>query len=790
MDNFNTKGLTSSEVSARQASGQTNIQTGIKTRSIPQILWKNFFTLFNILNLIMGILVFSVKEFAQGLFLFLIFLNYLIGIVQEIKAKLTIDKLSLINQPKTKVIRDSITQEIGISEVVLDDLIILNSGSQVSSDCLILDGECEVNESMLTGESDAVVKSKDDTLMSGSYIISGEVKCKVIHVGIDNYASKITSSVKKFKKTRAEIPLTLRAIIRAMSILVIPLAIGTFCKAYFIKNAPLPESVLNMTASSLSMIPQGLVALSSVVFALSVVRLSKHKTLSQDLYCTELLARVDTLCLDKTGTITEGIMQVDEVYPYNNTSIDEVTEILTAITCESKDTNPTSVALSNFCKGKPCNLEVLENIPFSSERKWQGITLNDGTSYCLGASEFLLNKENQSLAYEKSAVYSQNAQRVLCLVKTKAKLTKDIDKNKTELISLIAISDKIRENAKETLDYFAEQGVNIKIISGDNAQTVSAVAKRAGLLDADNYIDASTLHTQEEVIEASKIYTVFGRVTPEQKLWLIKAYKSQKHTVAMTGDGVNDVMALREADCSIAFSQGSDAARNVSQLVLLDNNFASMPKVVSEGRQTINNLQRTASLYLVKTIYSLLIAIFFLFVGKYPFLPLHLTLIGVMTIGTPSLILAIEPNKELVKGRFLINILKKCLPVSLTIFLSVVALQISTYFISLTTQELATVALLVLAVPSFLLLYEVSRPFNLLRVIMFILMLLGFVVGWNFFSKYTELIPITLWNRNMFVACLPNIACSLPFMKLMQYIFNRLKPDYSKIDKILSIDKA
>lgn len=782
-------GLTKEEVDERVKQGKSNTNSSITTKSIGNIIFTNVFTLFNVLNFVLAILIIIMKQYKQASFLLLIMLNITIGLVQEIRAKKTIDKLSLISQPKAHVIRDGSNSAIMVNEIVLDDIILLESGMQVCSDCEIIEGACEVNESMLTGESDAIIKKEGDTLLSGSFIVSGKITSKVTRVGVDNYATKISNEARKIKSTRAEIPITLKAIIRFMSFIVIPLGFGIFIKSYFIQKFDISDSILKMTASTISMIPQGLVALSSMVFGASVLRLGSKQTLCQDLYCVETLARVDTLCLDKTGTITEGMMQLDDII-YVDKSCD-IPAVLASLMSQLPDNNPTSNAIRDFVSGNDTKWQAVKIAPFSSQRKWSGATFEDKGTYIIGASEFVLPKEIIEPYQIELDERLKQGERVLCVAHSAETLNDNYDKPASlTLIGFLLISDKIRREAAMTMNYFYEQGVDIRIISGDNPITVSAIARKAGILGFDNYIDASTLETEEDLENASRTYKIFGRVTPEQKLSLVKALKNDGHTVAMTGDGVNDVLALKEADCSIAMAEGSDAARTVSHLVLLNNNFNSMPKIVKEGRRTINNLQRTASLYLVKTIYSALLALFFLFVGEYPFEPMHMTLVGAVTIGMPSVLLSFMPNSDMVKGRFITNILKDSLPGAISITMSIILLNIIENFIPMeNSDQLANVSVALIAFAGFGVLLHVCMPIKKpFHSFVFFSMVLFFILGWGAFYRFFNLIPYYEFTLDMLFLIVPIGFVSLTIMVVVQKSLSKKRYDFIFINKLLRLD--
>ena len=782
-------GLAKVEVTERINQGQNNVNASITTKSIGKIIFTNVFTLFNMLNFILAFLIIWIGEYIQASFILLILMNTSIGLFQEIRAKKTIDKLSLISQPKAHVLRDGAEVDIKVNELVLDDIMLLSNGKQVCSDCEIIEGVCEVNESMLTGESDAVIKKSGDTLLSGSFIVSGRVTTKVTNVGKNNYAIRISNHAKNIKSKQAEIPLTLKAIIRLMSFVVVPLCVGIFIKSFVFQKININDSILKMTASTISMIPQGLVALSSVVFGASVIRLGNKKTLCQDLYCAETLARVDTLCLDKTGTITEGNMQLDNII-YIEKDYD-IPSICAEIMANLPDDNPTANAVREFVIDKKTSWTPIAAAPFSSKRKWSGVTFKDNGTYIMGASEFILQEKQLSAHIDALNEFSKKGERVLCVAHSDQTISDTCQKlDNVTLLGFLLISDKIRKEAALTCQYFYEQGVDIRIISGDNPVTVSAIASKAGILDADNYVDASCLKTAEELQEASRKYKIFGRVSPEQKLDLIRALKSDGHTVAMTGDGVNDVLALKEADCSIAMAEGSDAARTVSHLILMNNNFSCMPKIVEEGRRAINNLQRTASLFLVKTIYSVMLAVFFLFVGEYPFEPMHMTLVGSLTIGIPSILLSLMRNSDLVKGRFITNILKDALPGALTIVLGIILLHIVESFIPLNNKDgITNVCIALIAAIGFGVLFRVcmpiSRPFHSF---VFFSMLLLFFLGWGVFYKIFNLMAYKEFTKDMLVILLPVTALCLTLMTILQKVLARKTQDFILINKILRLD--
>lgn len=734
------KGLTADEVQERVTSGKVNGDQNVKTKSVAQILRENIVTFFNFIFIVFAVLIcFFIDSSEKFLtivgnfgFLILIVFNALVGIVQELRAKHTIDKLSLISAPKAVVIRDGEQKEIAVKDIVLDDITVLASGSQICADSFVVEGSIEVNESLITGEPDAILKNVGDKIMSGSFVVSGNAKAQVEHVGMDNFATKISAGAKYFKKPNSEIWRSLMFIVKVMATILVPMGVMLFCVKYFAQENPeqaekiittlfgykinqyLSTTVLGTVATLIGMIPSGLVALSSTVFCVSVIRLSRHKTLAQDLYCIETLARVDVLCLDKTGTITEGTMDVNSIEPVKNREIVEIKQIIKNVTSALEDNNATINALRSYVGDIDVSCTAEQIVPFSSARKWSGARIN-GVSYVIGAPEFVFKKKTKTLE-KNTEEMAKKGYRVMVVASSKNKFADSELPSALKLESFIYITDKIRAEAPDTLRFFKHEGVTVKVISGDNPETVRAVAMRAGLEDCDNIIDMSTLTTEEEVYDAATKYTIFGRVLPDQKLMLVKALKKAGHTVAMTGDGVNDVLALKEADCSVAMASGSDAAKNVSSLVLLDSNFSSMPRVVAEGRRSINNLERSAALYIMKTVYNTLLALLFMVVtAPLPFTPQNLTIMGAVTIGMPSVVLALEPNADRVTGRFLPKVLSNALPGGITVMLGAIAVILCNRFFltNLTDAQSQTVFIWVITFVGFLLLFKVSLPTKL-----------------------------------------------------------------------------
>ncbi|MGN0517778.1 MAG: HAD-IC family P-type ATPase [Acutalibacteraceae bacterium] len=734
-------GLSEEQLKERTEHGLINYDTNPPTKSIKRIVKDNIFTLFNGVNLILFIAILISGSYKNGLFMGVVLSNTAIGIIQEIRAKQTIDKLSIISESKVKAVRSGKHSEIGIHDIALDDIIELSIGNQVPSDCIIIDGNCEVNEALITGESDGIFKSCGDTLLSGSFIISGKCTARVEHIGNDNYVATIFNGAKYIKKVKSEIMTTLKKIIKLVTIIIFPLGILLYLKQLFIAENTYQTAIVNTIAAVLGMIPEGLMLLSSTVLAVGIVRLAKHKVLVQELYCIEALARVDVLCLDKTGTITQGCMEVMDVIPVGKGTLAKAEYALNCLVSALDDNNPTFNAIKEKFN-KPTTEKLVNAIPFSSERKWSGAQFEDLGTYIMGAAEFVLKRQSDEI---NRIIKKNPGKRVLVLAHSDNDITNKSTPDDIRAIAVIIIRDKLRDDAAETIRYFNEQGVTIKIISGDNVHTVSSIAKEAGIKNYDKYIDATTLKTYDDILAAADKYTIFGRVTPSQKKDIVTALKSKGHTVAMTGDGVNDVPALKESDCSIAIAGGSDAARNVSEMVLLDSKFSSMPKIVAEGRRCINNIQRSASLFLVKTMYSAGLAFLFLFLNmKYPFQPIQLTLTSVFTIGLPSFILALEPNKERVSGKFFVNIMTNAIPGAFTIILNVILVELASAIFSLSVIQTSTIAVTVTAFTGLLQLFRISVPFNKLRTVLFALMTSCVVVGIIFFKGLFSLCAYNL----------------------------------------------
>jgi cation-transporting ATPase E len=740
-------GLTSEIVEQRKEDNLVNKVSDGKGKTVMGIIFSNFFTFFNMLYFVITILFIVLKSYDNLMFLTTIIPNLIIGIIQEIKAKRMMDKLSLMSAPTTTVIRDGEKLEIPVSEIVLDDIIFYTAGKQICADSIVLEGFIEVNESLLTGEADAILKQPGDLLLSGSFVVSGMAVARVDKVGKDNYIEKLSKDAKMYLKPRSEILRSLNGIIKFVSLIIIPLAVMTYLTSS--RDAPRDylgflnkQGIIKAASSMLAMIPAGLFLLTSMALFVSVIRLARVKTLVQELYCIEMLARVNMLCLDKTGTITDGTMRVTDCIEIKNPTDYTIREIIGSMMQTFEETNPTADALINYFE-KNTVLKATDKIPFSSKRKFSAVTFGDIGTFVLGAPEFVLTSGFDRIA-AKVERYAAQGNRVLLLGLTKSKVKPDETPRGVTPVCLIILEDHIRDDAIETIEYFKQNGVDIKVISGDNPVTVSKIALRAGIEGAERYISLAGL-TDDEVRDSVFEYNVFGRVSPEQKRILIKTLKEHKKTVAMTGDGVNDILALKEADCSIAMASGSEAARYVSHLVLMDSNFSSMPRVVQEGRRVINNIQKTSTLYLVKTLFSILLTIMYIILGTqtgairmpYPFSAKNLYLIEWFAIGIPSFFLALQPNRELVQGKFLPNVVKSVLPGALT----VVILHLLLNFIRIlpgfeglhaNNAVFTTILTIVTTAVMLFVLLQSSQPLNWWRKTIFVLMIICcFLVGTN-----------------------------------------------------------
>ena len=712
-------GLTNEQVQQRIEEGKINVNENPNTRSYKQIVRENVLTFFNFLNLALMIMVLLVGSYKNSMFMGIIVINTVIGIIQEVRAKKTLDKLAILTESKAVVLREGKKWSISTEKLVLDDILFLKTGDQVPADARVLEGSIEVNESLLTGESDNLQKNEGDELFSGSFVTSGEACCQVIHVGKDNYASQITSEAKEFKRHNSELRNSLNAILKTISVIIVPMGMLLFYKQYYIAGNGIRDAVVNMVAAVLGMIPEGLVLLTSVALTLGALALTRKNTLVQELYCIETLARVDTLCLDKTGTITAGTMCVEQVQPYvegmeikapdganvsesestingaeeetkeltelaaseiqgaENTglvvsgaqpelTLGEIERVMANMMSVLKDKNATADALHKRFSRRT-DMPVDHCIPFSSDRKYSGVAFKEEGTYLMGAAQFLFPDGNEDLMKRCSA-YGKEGLRVLVLAHSPNLNQENELPEGLKPVALFMLTDIIRDNAPETLAFFKDQGVDLKVISGDDPVTVSAIAKKAGLENADKYIDATTITTPEDMERAVAECSVFGRVTPQQKKEMVLALQKQKHTVAMTGDGVNDVLALKEADCSVVMAEGSDAAKNIANVVLMDSNFAAMPEIVNQGRRVVNNIRTAASMFLIKTIFSVLLCLITIFWGdSYPFEPIQMSLISACAVGIPTFLLAQENNFNKIESGFLRYVFMNAFPAAVTI---------------------------------------------------------------------------------------------------------------------------
>ncbi|MGI6169848.1 MAG: cation-translocating P-type ATPase, partial [Christensenellales bacterium] len=658
-------GLSADQVAQRRREGLYNKTMSPPTKSVGRIILENVFNLFNGLNAVLALLVILAGSILNASFMVIVVANTLIAIIQEIRSKMTVDKMAILSAPTAQVVRDGEKVQVAVDELVLDDITLLSAGAQICADCIVCLGSVEVNESLLTGESEPVFKKMGDMLLSGSFVISGNCSAQVEHVGEKNYASTITMDAGRPKRPNSQLMASLAVIIRLVSIIIVPLGLLLFVKGVFLTGAPLDEVVITTVAALIGMIPEGLMLLTSVALAVGVINLARRKTLAQELYSIETLARVDVLCLDKTGTITEGNLNVEQIVPLSGTE-EEIYSVMCAALRVLEDNNATFMAMKQHFSSDEA-YGALRIVPFSSGRKWSAAVFEELGSVIIGAPEYVMGERVEEIA-QQTRQWTGKGMRVVVVAQSAERMEGETLPLDLKPLGLVVMADRVRPEAPETLRFFREQGVEIKLISGDHPATVAEVARQAGVQHYEKWVDASTLKTREELDQAVEAYTIFGRVSPEQKRQLIQALKKRDHVVAMTGDGVNDVLALREADCSVAMASGSDAVRSVAQLVLMDSNFASMPYVVMEGRRVINNIQRTASLFLVKTIYSFLLALVFLFIQQpYPFIPIQLALISTAAVGMPAFFLALEPDKSRVTGDFMSNVLSRALPAALTI---------------------------------------------------------------------------------------------------------------------------
>lgn len=778
-------GLSNEEVFLRLQQGLFNKTNKTKSKSILTILKNNLFTFFNLLGLIVTVALICIKApISNFFFVAIYFANIFIGIIQELRAKKSIDKLSLLSKNLVTVLRNGEKIEIDCQDIVLDDVFFVTNGNQIPTDCKILNGEMEVNESLLTGESIAVKKSVGDYLFAGSFVTAGNATCQADRVGNDNYVETLSSKAKQYKKPQSELMSSLKTIIKIIGLIIVPIATAFMIKSTVLFGVDVATAISRTSTVVIGMIPSGMFLLTSMALAVGVVKLAKHKTLVQDLYSLEMLARVDTICFDKTGTITDGKMTVTEVIDLEKKEQD-YTNIISSMLFHLNDSNQTSLALKEYF-GTECNYEYSALLPFNSKNKLSAVTFKDQGTFCLGAPEFVLSKKeylkNENLIND----YARRGVRVLVFAKSRKEIIKEKLPDDFTALSLILLSDNIREDAISTVKWFKDNNVAIKVISGDNPITVSEVSKRAGIEGAENYISLEGLN-DKEVYDIANKYTVFGRVTPEQKAILIKALKEAGHVTAMTGDGVNDILALKEANCAISVATGSDAARSVANLVLMDDNFNSMPKVVYEGRRVINNVQSSASLFLMKTLFTMLFALIVLIIpsmSAYPFVLSNMILFEVLVIGMPSFFLSLQENDSLVEGKFIKKVLIKSVPSALLMTFSVGLVLIIKAILNdnIDDSVYTSLCVFVLNFVGLLSLYSICKPFNKFRVVLFstmalimlIITLIAMFVGLSSLLQLSVMLPLEKYWLHL-VILISVMIIDVPLHLLLQKGFSKIK---------------
>lgn len=757
-NSINIMGLTDEEVRQRVEEGFTN-RTDISTdKTTKEIVVSNVFTYFNLIFLVITILLIMVGSFRNLTFLPIIIGNTVIGIVQEIRAKKTLEKMSLLNAPHADVIRNGSVKQISTDELVKDDVILLTAGKQICADAVVISGNIQVNESLLTGEADEVEKTEGSTLMSGSFVVSGECYARLEKVGNESYISKLSLEAKSMGgKEQSEMIRSINLIVKWVGIVIIPIGLILFWQSHFVNGESITKSVTSTVAAIIGMIPEGLYLLTTVALALSTMKLARKKVLLHDMKSIETLARVDVLCVDKTGTITEPDMKLKEIFLCKNSgadgtqtalTLDELKSLILDYANASVDNNATMLALKAYAAEALTNntsalhRTAVSQQAFSSSLKYGSVTFSDGT-YLLGAPEFIM-PEDFARIEEEIIPYADKGDRVLLFARYDGENVENgIDGSVTPL-GFVALANPIRENAVKTFEYFKSQGVAIKVISGDNPRTVSRIAIQAGIESAESFVDAATLDTEDKIADAVNKYTVFGRVTPKQKKQLVKALQAKGHTVAMTGDGVNDILAMKDADCSVAMASGSEAAAQAAQVVLLDSDFAHMPDVVYEGRRVVNNIQRSASLFLVKNIFSLLLSLFsVILMVTYPLEPAQVSLISMFTIGVPGFLLALEQNKDRIKGHFITNVMLKALPGGLTDVIAVGALVVCGEVFCISDASIGTIATLVLSVVGFMILFKISEPLNGMKYAVIIGNIAGLVFSGFFLKKLFALTDLS-----------------------------------------------
>lgn len=755
---INITGLTDEEVRQRVEEGFTN-RTDISTdKTTKEIVVSNVFTYFNLIFLVITILLIMVGSFRNLTFLPIIIGNTVIGIVQEIRAKKTLEKMSLLNAPHADVIRNGSVKQISTEELVKDDVILLTAGKQICADAVVISGNIQVNESLLTGEADEVEKTEGSTLMSGSFVVSGECYARLEKVGNESYISKLSLEAKSMGgKEQSEMIRSINLIVKWVGIVIIPIGLILFWQSYFVNGESIIKSVTSTVAAIIGMIPEGLYLLTTVALALSTMKLARKKVLLHDMKSIETLARVDVLCVDKTGTITEPDMKLKEIFLCKNSgadgtqtalTLDELKSLILDYANASVDNNATMLALKAYAADTLTNntsalhRTAVSQQAFSSSLKYGSVTFSDGT-YLLGAPEFIMHEDFARIE-EEIIPYADKGDRVLLFARYDGENVENGINGSVTPLGFVALANPIRENAVKTFEYFKSQGVSIKVISGDNPRTVSRIAIQAGIESAESFVDAATLDTEDKIADAVNKYTVFGRVTPKQKKQLVKALQAKGHTVAMTGDGVNDILAMKDADCSVAMASGSEAAAQAAQVVLLDSDFAHMPDVVYEGRRVVNNIQRSASLFLVKNIFSLLLSLFsVILMVTYPLEPAQVSLISMFTIGVPGFLLALEQNKDRIKGHFITNVMLKALPGGLTDVIAVGALVVCGEVFCISDASIGTIATLVLSVVGFMILFKISEPLNGMKYAVIIGNIAGLVFSGFFLKKLFALTDLS-----------------------------------------------
>ena len=774
------KGLTARQVQEHRQHGRVNRSVDPPSKTTGEIIRENVFTYFNLIFIILAVLLILVGSFRDLTFLPVIIANTLIGIVQEIRAKQVLDKLTMLNAPHATVVRDGKRSVIDAEELVLDDIVIFKAGDQVCADAVVSAGEVQVNESLLTGESDEITKRRSDRLMSGSFIVSGQCHARLDRVGADSYISRLTLQAKQMQSgEQSEMIRSLDKLVKCVGVAIIPIGLVLFAQSFFYQHDGFRQSVTSMIAAIIGMIPEGLYLLASVALAVSSVRLAQKKVLLHDMKCIETLARVDVLCVDKTGTITENTMRVQDVIEteeYDSSVMDPLTTMISDFAAAMTKDNITMAAMKEYftaASGK----KALSKTGFSSATKYSSVTFDDGV-YVLGAPEFVLKEKYGAYAGEITEHASTGARVLVFGTYDGEPGGKPLEQGITPL-GFVLLANPVREAAKETFEYFAEQGVEVKVISGDNPVTVSNVARQAGIKNADKYVDASELKNEGALQKAVLENTVFGRVTPDQKRQFVRILKDAGHTVAMTGDGVNDVLALKDADCSIAMASGSEAAAQASQLVLLESDFSCMPQVVLEGRRVVNNIQRSASLFLVKNIFSFLLSLLsVVFMFTYPLEPSQISLISMFTIGVPAFFLALEPNKNIIRGHFLTNVFLKALPAAITDALAVGALVIFGKTFGVDSADISTAATMLLAIVGFMILYKISAPMNKIRAAI----LGGCTVGLVFCSIFlNNLFAITKMTTECVMLLIVFAIATEPVLRYLTILVGKLRFYYLRL---------